>query len=177
VGRLLQRAGNDVQPGDSDIKRCVGDPSIVTPKPQLTCVFCTSTFAKVTWIVDCKRLQSKDRILVSPPFDLPLGKLVPFRLMVQPKEKFKGGDNFAKARGLGSIQLKCEDTLMEEALQRTALTFRLAVGQMPWRAHVRHDFAGASAAGLPAGQQEWNFRKAADPSSQTITISLEAECA
>merc|ERR1712183_42901 len=99
---------------------------------------------KVSWAVDVKRLQSKHhRMLVSPPFDLPLGRPVPFRLMVQPKEMFKGGDSFAKARGFGSIQLKCEDALMEDTLLRhTALTFRFAVGQVPWRGDVRHDFAG-----------------------------------
>merc|ERR550525_80121 len=99
-------------------------------KPQLTCTGCSATSAKITWVVDAKRLQSKDRMLVSPAFELPLGRPVPFRLMVQPKSTSgaKGGESFEKARGLGSIQLKCEEALTEHAAGSTVVTFRLAVG-------------------------------------------------
>jgi len=133
---------------------------------------------KITWVVDAKRLQTKDRMLVSPAFELPMGRPIPFRLMVQPKDVShgKGGESFAKARGFGSIQLKCEEAFMEHVAGPTVLAFRLAVGTATWRGPVRHDFAAASAMGLPVGRHIWNFRTAVDSVSQTVTILLDVEC-
>merc|ERR550525_399894 len=144
-------------------------------KPQLTCTGCSATSAKITWVVDAKRLQSKDRMLVSPAFELPLGRPVPFRLMVQPKttSAARGRESFAKAHGMGSIQLKCEEALAQDSVETSVVAFSLAVGSASWRGPIRHDFAGASAAGLPAETRAWNFRTAVDSESHTITIQLD----
>merc|ERR1719203_1856435 len=145
-------------------------------RPQLTCTPCTETGVEVAWNIDARRLRSKEKTLVSPTFELPMGAAVQFRLMVYAKRRSqkKGGDNFGKARGSGSIHLKCEANHLEEHPRQSLLAFRIAVGSEPWRGPVTHDFALESVAGLPAIQQYWNPRTAA--SSQIFTIRLRVEC-
>merc|ERR1719210_2844748 len=104
-----------------------------------------------------------------------MGHPVPFRMMMQPKRmsEVKGGQSFSKARGWGSIQLKCEEDLVGSL---TALAFKFAVGGASWRGPVKHDFACKSTASLLTGQHEWNFRSAVDTSSQTFIVHLEVDC-
>jgi len=167
--------GAVVQSGNPDADQSQRSPVSAATSPQLTCTLCTATSAKVVWVMDARKLMSKDRMLVSPAFELPMGRPVKFRMMLQPKDTpgKSGGGSFEKSRGRGHIQLKCEGDLAEEA----ALSFKLAAGKAAWRGPVRHDFAESSVACLPAGRCDWNLRSATDAASQTVTISLEVECA
>jgi len=134
---------------------------------------------RIAWVVDAKKLFSKDRCFVSPAFELPMGCQVPFKVILQAKKKSqaRGGENFCRARGIGSVHLKCEAA--SEALPAcTALTFTIAVGQEPPRGPVRHDFACGSVAGLPSDgpkPEYWNLRGSIDAPSQSLTIYLEVE--
>jgi len=170
-----------VQSGEQDTSSSSFPPSPASAPltPQLSCTMRTDTIAKVTWVVDARRLQSKDKMLVSPAFELPLGRPVPFRLMLQPKSTSgaKGAESFARARGLASVQLKCEESLKADAAGTSVVAFRVAAGPLSWRGPVRHDFAGTSAASLPSNQRMWDLRTATDSESRTVTIHLDVECA
>lgn len=128
--------------------------------------------------MEVKKLQSKDRMLVSPAFELMVDShLVPFRIMVQAKRKShkKGGDSFGKARGVGSIHLKCE-ALVEEIFRQATFELMISVGGTLWRGPVRHNFARDSVAGLPPCQQNWNLRSAVVAASQTVAVYVEVKC-
>merc|ERR1712214_195973 len=108
-------------------------------------------------------------MFVSPVFELPMGRPVSFRMMLEPRDTCQNGGikSFSKARGFGIIKLKCEEALAE--VEKTALTFKLSAVGAAWRGPVRHDFSSASVAGLPSGGEEWNFRSVVD-ASQTFTV-------
>jgi hypothetical protein len=127
----------------------------------------------VRWIVDAKRLSTKDQQIVSPSFELSEG--VAFRLMIKPKAKGdkKGQAGFSKACGKGSIEVK----VVEGVSLAPNLGFRICVDNdvqagVP-RGPVFHDFGKDTACGLPKNEDEWNFRSCVDPSSQTFAVSLE----
>lgn len=146
------------------------------PRPQLSCVQCTATSAKVVWTVDARKLYSKDRALVSPSFALPMGCPVPLRLVVQAKTKSQqtGGEQFGKAKGVGSVLLKCE-AVAEDVLGDACLDFSICVGDQAWRGPVLADLACDGVFGLPPRRQNWNFRSAVDAASNTFAVSLYAE--
>jgi len=93
-----------------------------SPQPQtLTRVFSISRNAfRINWTVDARKLRGNDKQAVSPPFELSFGPghpSVTFKMMIYPKvsSENKGGASFKKAKGKGSIQLKCEAELEEAA--------------------------------------------------------------
>lgn len=177
LGCLRQGQGVVVQSGEPDVKhslKCLA----AAPSPQLTCTWSTGTTAKVAWAVDVKRFRSKDRMLVSPAFELPSGGHMLFRMMVQPADTphGRGSVSFDRSHGRGSIQLKCEGSFEENATSSFIVKFKLSVGRKAWRGPVIHDFAQASVANLPSACCDWNFRSAVD-ASQRVTMSLEVECA
>uniref|UniRef100_A0A7S4QUA4 Uncharacterized protein n=1 Tax=Alexandrium monilatum TaxID=311494 RepID=A0A7S4QUA4_9DINO len=138
---------------------------LVTAGGQQTCV---------SWTVDAKKLQSKDQVIVSPRFEVRIGKRpVPFKMMMCPKtvSDRRGGHCFKKAKGVGSIQLKCE---AGGNLLPRRLTFRLSVGQEPPRGPVVHDFVQEGVAQLPEEQRQWDLARAVDGAQQTLTVELEA---
>merc|ERR1719491_1158283 len=96
----------------------------------------------IVWTMDAKRLFSKDRLFVSPAFEFHHGRPVPFKIILQAKKKSqsRGGETFCRARGVGSVQLKCEAS-SDDLPAHTMLSFRVAVGQDAWRGPVTHDFA------------------------------------
>jgi len=129
----------------------------------------------VRWTIDAKKLLSKDNVIVSPSFDVAMERLLPFRMMLLPREVSdkKGGHCFKKARGAGSVQLKCEVDLEDIAFD-TTVTFSLSTCGKKRRGPVTHDFAHAGVCGLPKGEQTFYFGDFIDVSSQTFSIELEA---
>lgn len=139
-----------------------------------------SNIHRVWWTVDARKLKSADTAGVSPPFDLLLGRPVTFRLMIRPKtiSTARGGASFKKAKGKGTVELRCLDEVSEGA--NPVVHFRIGVGNgysvaQPdtLRGPVQHDFAMKSICGLPAGQDEWDFSKAVDEVTQTFVVCLE----
>jgi len=130
---------------------------------------------RVQWTVDAKKLRSKDRVVVSSPFMLPLGgQLLPFRMMLVPSVECKKarGHCFKKAEGRGSVQLKCEASdLPQDA--NTRIRFSVRVGWERFRGPNEHDFRQAMVCGLPKDQEDWNFAEAEDIASRTFTVHLE----
>jgi len=127
------------------------------------------------WTVDAKKLRSTDRVVVSPPFVLPLGgQLLPFRMMLVPAVvcKRRGGHCFKRAQGRGSVQLKCEASDLPQDAS-TKIQYALRVGWGRLRGPNEHDFQQAMVCGLPRDQEDWNFAEAEDAASRTFTVHLE----
>lgn len=129
----------------------------------------------VTWTIDARKLQTKDNVIVSPSFEIDMVRPIPFRMMLLPREVTdkKGGHCFKKARGAGSVQLKCEADLEDSAFD-TTLTFRVSAGGEKQRGPVTHDFARTGVCSLPTKEQLWHFSDFIDATSQTFSIELEA---
>lgn len=134
----------------------------------------SNTATLVKWTVDAKKMRSTDRVVVSPLFMLLLsGQPMPFRMMLVPAAvcRRRGGHCFKRARGRGSVQLKCEASDIREDVN-TNIQFTLCVGEGPLRGPVEHDLRHAMLCGLPRDQADWNFGEAEDVASHTFTVRL-----
>jgi len=122
----------------------------------------------VCWPVDARKIQCKDRQIISPSFEL--FPDVSCKLMLKPKPKglSKGLASFQKARGCGSIELKIVDGL-EVAPQ---FSFLLSIGGEA-RGPVESNFAVSSVCGLAKNDEEWDFKAAVDPASSVFMVSLK----
>merc|ERR1712217_822275 len=95
-----------------------------------------------------------------------------FRLMIKSRVvgDRKGQAGFHKARGQGSVEVK----FMEGAISAPKFGFRISVGSgtnvADFRGPVYHDFASSTVCGLTKGEEDWNFRSAVDPGSQTFFV-------
>jgi len=140
---------------------------------------------RVVWTVDARKLKVKDKVVVSPSFDLQeLSLLGTFRMMMYPTQvsERKGGASFRKAKGKGSVHVKCESSLGE--VHDKALALRISVHSpqqeddnaqqdTPPRGLVSHNFADSGICSLPKDQAEWDFGKATDEETQTFVVSLD----
>jgi len=111
---------------------------------------------KVHWPVDSKKLQSRDKQIVSSLFEVSPGCL--FKLMLKPKvmgDK-RHQEGFQRARGLGSIELKC----VEGAALAPTLRFWISVGDGSLRGPVTHNFNESTVSGLINSDGSFDFRSA-----------------
>jgi len=141
------------------------------PPPPGACALAQDADAlRLWWTVDARKLRKNERVIVSPLFDLPVGRgaPVPFRLMLFPS---RGAGSFRASRGAGTMLLKCEATAHESPDR--GLDLRFVVGRQTPRGPVRHSFAQSGVCSLPEEQQEWSFARAVDQASQTLGICLE----
>lgn len=126
----------------------------------------------VQWPVDARKLQGKDRQIVSSSFEL--FPDMACKLMIKPKPKglSKGLASFQKARGWGSIELK----MVEGDATSLQFSFRLSIGSAwncPPRGPVEHTFADSAVCGLPKEEEDWDLRAAVDPTSNILLVTLE----
>jgi len=130
------------------------------------------------WTADAKKLKSSDREAVSPEFQLIFQQeqAVKFKMVIRPTavSTVRGGMAFRKARGKGSIELRCLDA----AIMIPPVSFRLAVcsgrdlanPELPPGAPVSHDFKTRT---ICLGQEEWDFTRAVDEATQCFVVCLE----
>jgi len=129
--------------------------------------------------VDARKLHSNDTQLVTPCIEVFDG--IPFRLMLFPSCSGKLNEthatqrntSFRKARGHGSVVLKCT---AGEALA-PKFRFNISVGsgsrvQAP-RGPVEHDFSLSAVCGLPKGEQQWDFSSAVEPETSSFVVSVQ----
>jgi hypothetical protein len=119
-------------------------------------------------------LSSKDKQVVSPGFELPLGPNFPNvigKMMIYPKvvSEGKGGASFKKARGLGFFKLKCEAELSQASAN---FCWRVTIGNEA-KGPVQHDFAKSAVSMLSKEEEEWDFNLAVDQDSATFVVRLE----
>jgi hypothetical protein len=163
---------------------CVTIPSVSpafqvigSSKPSPTCVQVThhassrgtTSVMCIQWTVDARKLNSKDNVIVSPSFDLPLVQPTPFKIMLQPKQlsSRKGGQCFQKCRGVGTVLLKCEVGVPEGAAN---LTVKSSVGKERFARHQEHDFSQCGVCSMP---HVWNFCQAVDANTRSFIVKLE----
>lgn len=170
-----QQQGQDAQLGALlDQSEDTSDVLQATALQKLRVVPCTEGCFRIVWDVDARKLHGKDKSLVSPVFELPLAGGAPFRVLLHAKKKSqkKNGENFSKSRGVGSLQLKC-DASQESLPVAAPVQFSVSLGpSTPMRGPFPHDFACESVASLPASERFWDFRAAADKSSEVLTVCV-----
>lgn len=137
---------------------------------------------RTQWTVDARKLKVKDKVAVSPSFEL--GAMVPgtFRMMLYPTavSERKGGASFKKAKGKGSVHVKCESPLGEVYDKAVTLTILVCNAQEDAslqeetaRGPVKHNFAESGICSLPKDQEEWDFGKATDEDTQNFVVILD----
>eukprot|EP00929_Paragymnodinium_shiwhaense_P041258 TRINITY_DN21443_c0_g1_i1.p1 TRINITY_DN21443_c0_g1~~TRINITY_DN21443_c0_g1_i1.p1 ORF type:complete len:302 (-),score=44.75 TRINITY_DN21443_c0_g1_i1:528-1433(-) len=138
----------------------VPGPLVCTPTPARA--VSQSTF---TWTIDARKLTSSDKVIVSPRFEFSASRIVPFRVMLCPKDVgYDGGRvSFKKARAIGNVLIKSELDL------EAKLAFDVKLGDDFAEMTVEHDFSEAGMCKLPGA---WNFMKAVDNKTQTITVTV-----
>lgn len=133
---------------------------------------------RIWWVVDARKLKSSDREAVSPGFELDLPIPVHFKMIVRPSPVHgsRGGASFKKARGKGSVEIRCLEQVEEE--DDPSLTFRLAVGaDRNWgeepRGPVQHRFSEKAIYSLPEAKKEWDFSRHVNNETQTFDVCFE----
>lgn len=129
----------------------------------------TSASMSIQWVVDARKLSSKDTVIVSPSFELPFVSSTSFRIMLRPEQVSlqASGLSFQKSRGVGTVQLKCVSEFPEEV---GPLELRWMVGQGPLGEQQVHDFSQCGVCSVP---QVWNFRDAVDATTRSFIVWLE----
>eukprot|EP00927_Polykrikos_kofoidii_P077127 TRINITY_DN74101_c0_g1_i1.p1 TRINITY_DN74101_c0_g1~~TRINITY_DN74101_c0_g1_i1.p1 ORF type:complete len:340 (-),score=83.21 TRINITY_DN74101_c0_g1_i1:125-1000(-) len=130
----------------------------------------------ISWTVDAAKLRGHLRQVVSPSFELPLDPVSPVscRLVIYPKpiDNCKGGPSFKKSGGWGSVQLKCEASQGVASFHLSITDGRPEFPRVP-RGPVINDFAHHGTCGLPRDQEQWDFLKAVNESTQTFVVRLD----
>jgi hypothetical protein len=126
---------------------------------------------KVRWPVEAKKLQCRDKQIVSPTFEVAPGCF--FKLMLKPCAVGDGRyqDGFRKARGRGSVELKCVD---ESSFFSPTLRFWISIGDGSLRGPVVHNFSQSTVCGLTKSEQIFDFSAAVDDKSSTFLVTLQA---
>merc|ERR1719515_251026 len=127
----------------------------------LTCTDSVGGGSDVCWVVEGRRLDSRDKGVVSPPFNL----------AIYPRVARGGrcGGDFRRTGGWGHVELKCAVQLPQGAAR---MVFSIGVGSNAPRGPVQHDFSEQSCAGLPKDEAEWDFANAVEASG-TFAVRLE----
>ncbi|CAK9017127.1 unnamed protein product [Durusdinium trenchii] len=134
----------------------------------------------VHWSVDSRQLYATTVRLVSSTFtlDIPNVGSTPFKAFLHPKVVInnKRGGGFKKAKGKGSVVLKCE---AEDACRcpKMHVSFRVGRSGHPPRIIESHDFSEQSCCCLPDTQQEWDFRSLVDEPTGALLVSMRVEVA
>eukprot|EP00931_Biecheleriopsis_adriatica_P098057 TRINITY_DN7195_c0_g2_i1.p1 TRINITY_DN7195_c0_g2~~TRINITY_DN7195_c0_g2_i1.p1 ORF type:complete len:274 (-),score=56.48 TRINITY_DN7195_c0_g2_i1:188-985(-) len=129
--------------------------------------------ACVRWSVDGRKLDSQDKQILSPVFELDLPGLgpQPFRLMILAKEtKGKGQRGFRKAGGHSRLFIKCEASLPCET---SAMSFYASVGNQELRGPYQHQFIHHNCCELQSNGEVWDLLPLVEKSSKRFEICLE----
>lgn len=166
------------------LERTVAAEAAAVPLPLRRVVSERPGFQRIMWAVDAKKLTGKDTQVVSGAFDLPMGarqEKKTFKMMVKAEVtgQERGGASFKKAKGRGSIHLKCEspqiDPDNEVAFKISVHAGSTSLEARPASMPVAHNFANNATAGLSAADQVWDFKelvKAAHASHFVVTLQI-----
>jgi len=155
-------------------------PSSSELRPGVLIVNSEGGTSHVHWAVDGRKLFNTDVRVVSSQFliDIPGEGPQPFKITLVPKLVInnKRGGGFKKAKGKGSVMLKCEAGALQSP---SKLSFTLRVGNgaklQPPRGPVLNNFSEKSLCGLPEGQEEWDFRSLVDEESDLLLVHVQID--
>ena len=126
----------------------------------------------VRWRVDGNRLESHTERLLSPEFQLRLGQeLLSFRIVALAKQTGgKNGAGFRKAKGQGTLELKCLSPVPPHAPD---LIVRTTIGKHT-APSIRHSFVEKTCCPLRNGKQtEWDFKPHGDYMGCEVTLEVD----
>ena len=126
----------------------------------------------VRWRVDGNRLESHTERILSPEFQLRVGpEALSFRLVALAKETGgKNGAGFRKAKGQGSLELKCVSQVPAHAPDITVRT-TIANHTAPT---VRHSFVEKTCCPLPHGNlTDWDFKPDGDYIGCEVALEVD----
>jgi hypothetical protein len=127
---------------------------------------------RIEWMVDARKIKGTDKVIVSPPFEVPSLSSAVFKMMITPKfvMEGKGGASFKKSKGKGTVQLKCESQLGDEG----TLAFQISAGCQESNAlfvcQEKWNFAENP---LYHCLEEWDFTKSLDVAKRSFSVVLE----
>lgn len=124
----------------------------------------------IVWHVDAQKLTSSDVVIVSPRFEFTKSscRSMPFRVMLCPKNvcASSGRVSFKRARSFGGIQIKVDAA----ASLQVEFILDVKLGQdFAEISNIAHDFGKSAVCTVPGS---WNFYKAVDKTSQTLSIAV-----
>merc|ERR1719264_718397 len=134
---------------------------------------------RIWWVLDARKLSGSNREAVSPIFELVFATgLVQFKMILRSAvvDALRGGGSFKRAKGRGSVEVRCLEHLDDADDQ--LVRFRLAVGAMHrWgeeaRGPVAHRFSQRTFCSLPEEIREWDFCRHVDRETHTFDVCLE----
>jgi hypothetical protein len=141
---------------------------------------------RAMWTIDARKLDTKDRQMVSPEFQLEVSRSggrsdpKPFKLSIYPTATgtARGQAGFRKTKGCGRVELKCSYNQNRSAESEEdgmpKLVCRFGVQDLEVRGPVMHDFAERNTCSLDKEFEEWNF-KAAVGRNNTLVVFVEVE--
>mmetsp|Transcript_108647 Transcript_108647/g.132596 ORF Transcript_108647/g.132596 Transcript_108647/m.132596 type:complete len:325 (-) Transcript_108647:157-1131(-) len=127
----------------------------------------------IRWRVDGRKLETQEKQILSPEFDLKLPGLepAPFRLMILAKEtRGKGGKGFLKAKGYGRLFIKCVASSLPEGIE--PVSFRVTVGHGADNDLPAHQFSEHSCCPLQEGNMPWDLLSRLS-SSKRLEVSVQ----
>lgn len=128
---------------------------------------------QIHWKVDARKLESQEKQILSPEFELTLPGVgpTPFRLMILAKEtRGKGCRGFLKAKGRGRLFLKCGRSSLPES--DTALALCVTIGRES-KVLKAHHFAEHSCCPLQEGKEDWDLLSVVDQVSRHFEVDVE----
>lgn len=137
---------------------------------QLTTTVSNTGVIKIFWSMPELKLNSTDKIAVSPSFEVPLCKSslpVKFKLMMIPQTRSEGRheSSFKKCKGKVSLELKCEEDLTNNT---SMVNFKFFVGSQPPRGPVNHNFSQSAVSGLPKKLETWDLTRSVSGGRFTV---------
>lgn len=134
---------------------------------------------RIRWCVDGQKLESHAEKLISPEFRLSVpgkpGESEPFRIMILATETGgKHGAGFKKAKGRGTIEMKCLGSF--EGASGTSVLVTVGAGSRKQKARevVHHSFAEKSCCPLPKGRDPvWDLKAALCKETKSVEVCIE----
>ncbi|CAE7881607.1 unnamed protein product [Symbiodinium sp. KB8] len=133
----------------------------------------------VNWYVDATKFDSNSERLLSPEFVLHFpGHAEPFTfrmVILATQTGGKHGAGFKKAKGRGSIELKCSSAVPSGVDSVTALVTigegaRKQIGAKP----TEHNFGDKTCCQLPNGEEaDWDFKQSVSRDAKCLEIAVE----
>lgn len=131
-----------------------------------------------TFNIPSRQLESRNTTAVSNCFEIPFdGVSIPFRIhaTAQQTHQRRNGRCFRKAKGHGTLELKCESS--DTKLPCVVFSLRVGVDkeEQPSRGPIEHDFSQSSIGRLPADLETWDLLAAVSLGASGCPVTLVVE--
>lgn len=132
----------------------------------------------VRWCVDGTRFESHQERILSPEFQLHFpGQAEPFsfRLVILATQTGgKHGAGFRKAKGRGSIELKCQSTVPANVANAVfSISMGHGIGRQTNPTPIVHNFVDKTCCPLRNGEEaDWDFKQSVDGKGCEISVEV-----